>query len=104
MYFFGGGAKSQQYFAAVILIFVALGRSVVCSLEICSFQASLGKTHIRAKIQFFGKLFTFQRTEIGRHTPFNADASFRSCISLWLTIIFPFCDSCSFAFDTWDNC
>ena len=31
MYFFGGGAKSQQYFAAVILIFVALGKSVVCS-------------------------------------------------------------------------
>ena len=47
MYFFGGGAKSQQYFAAVILIFVALGKSV--ALEICSFQASLGKTHIRAK-------------------------------------------------------
>ena len=51
MYFFGGGAKSQQYFAAVILIFVALGKSV--ALEICSFQASLGKTHTGAKDSIF---------------------------------------------------
>ena len=29
--------------------FCSFSKSVVCSLKICSFQASLGKTHIRAK-------------------------------------------------------